>query len=330
MHIRSIRSNVAHIHDLAKCRSQLLWHVIGLTCSVTHANSTSCCDTADNVTHPERNCMRRKCSSCAIWLRVLTPGGPAGAAFLALALFALPVPELRLASEGATLCTADPKASLLMLQGLAGDPPTIPPVSKPLQVFSIKLGGLTGEPKSGPTVTAESAAFVLMLSGVTGSLTTIPIITPTAPGLPFGTPVSIRLVGNLMLHPVMKPGNDIMSLLFLTLQLLCLLLPAKSLPKIVCLAGWKGGGVFSCPCCVLPAMMGIDSLLLAAVLGLAARGLSPMLSLLPAPGMLSSCWQHDMLASTATLLGRVGAGLCCTDTQAKVTGRLCIHECLHK
>jgi len=211
------------------------------------------------------------------------------------------------------LCTADPKAFLLMLEGLAGDPQSIPTVSKSVQVFSIKLGGLTGEPKAGPVVTTASAWFLPILTDVTGSSKTAPIITPVAPGLIFGTPVSSGLIGNLTLHPVMKPGNDIMSLLCLNLQLLCLLLPAKSLLKIICLAGRIRGGVFSCPCCALPAMVGIDSLLLAAGLELdmvAARGLSPMLNLLPALNLLSSCWQRDVLASTMTLLGRLGGGVC--------------------
>jgi len=114
-------------------------------------------------------------------------------------------------------------------------------------------------------------------------------------------------VGKLTLHLVTKPGNANTLLLCLTLQLLCLLLPAKSSPKIVCLAGWMGGGVFSCPCSALAAMVAIDSLLLAAVLGLdlvAARGLglSPMLNQLPALDLLSSCWQCNTLVSARTLL----------------------------
>ena len=212
-----------------------------------------------------------------------------------------------------------------MLEGLAGDPQSILTVRKSVQVFSVKLGGLTGVPKAGPMVTAASARFPLMLTDKTGSLTIAPTITPVAPGLISGTPASGGLVGKLTLHLVVKPGNDNMLLLCLTLQLLCLLLPAKSLPKIVCLAGWMGAGVFSCPCCALPAMVGIDSRLLAAGLGLdrvAARGLglSPVLSLLPALDLLSSCRRHDMLASTATLLGRVAGG--CALTEAKVVGRL--------
>ncbi len=222
-----------------------------------------------------------------------------------------------------------------MLEGLAGDPQSIPSVPKFLHVFSVKPRGLTGEPKVGPMVTAESAGFLLMLTAVTGSLTATPITTPVAPGLIFGKSVSRGRVGNLTLRPVAKPGNANTSLLCLTLQLLCLLLPAKPLPKAVCLAEWMGGGVFSCSCCALAAMVAIDSLLLAAVLGLdmvAARGpgLSPVLRLLPALDLLSTCWQCDTLVSAGTLLGRLAAGLCCvhthththTHTQAKVLGRL--------
>ena len=133
-----------------------------------------------------------------------------------------------------------------MLEGLAGDPHSIPTVSKSLQVLSVKFGGLIGVPEAGPMVTAASAW--LLLTDMTGSLPTIPIVIPVAPGLIFGTAASGGLVGKLTLHLVTKPGNANMSLLFLTLQLLCLLLPAKPLPKSVCLAGWTGGGVFSCPC----------------------------------------------------------------------------------
>ena len=91
--------------------TDLRGHQIDKLCHTCKLHILSC-NTADNVTHPERNCMRCKCFSCASWLLVLTARGTAGAAFLALPLFGLPV-------VSAALGIYEPLAGLLQAAAFA-------------------------------------------------------------------------------------------------------------------------------------------------------------------------------------------------------------------